>query len=110
MNKKNAIQFLEYVVHGKIEEAFDRFVQSVGVHHNQYVEAGFDNLKAAMQEDFKVNPEKKFEILSAIAENEKVALLVKITVNEKAYHIAYFFRFEAGKIMEMWDIPQEIQS
>lgn len=108
MNKIKAIQFIEFVISGKIKEAFDQFIHPEGSHHNAHVQTGFNNLKVAMLQDFEVNPKKKYEIISATAENEHVALLVKMNVRDKVYLIAYFFRFEAGKIKEMWDVPQEI--
>ena len=60
--KEAAISFLELVVAGKIDEAYDTHVDMNGKHHNLYVSAGFPALRAAMKENHQKFPHKKFSI------------------------------------------------
>jgi len=109
MNLKDiAVKFLRLVVEGKIDEAYEKYVDMNGKHHNIYFSAGFSNLKDAMKENHKQFPNKVFEIKKAIAEENMVATHALITLGEKRLAVVHFLRFENGKIVEMWDVGQEI--
>lgn len=107
-NKDKAIEFLQMVVKGYIDEAYKKFVNSKGKHHNIYFEEGFDALKQAMKENHKQFPNKQFDIILSIAENDLVSVLTKVGIDGKQYSISHFFKFNDGKIVEMWDNAQEI--
>ena len=106
--KKSAVEFLTMIIEGNIDKAFDKFVDMHGKHHNIYFPAGFEELKRAMKQNHDLFPDKNFEIIHALEENEKVAILSKISFNNSNYAINYFFKFENEKIIEMWDFAQEI--
>ena len=79
-----------------------------GKHHNMYFPAGFSSLKDAMKENHKQFPNKVFEIKNSISEGSMVAVHSSIYLGEKQLAVVHIFRFEKGKITEMWDIGQEI--
>jgi predicted SnoaL-like aldol condensation-catalyzing enzyme len=106
-NKEKAIEFLQMVIQGNIDKAYQEFVDSEGKHHNIYFEAGFDALKEAMVENHIQFPNKNFEVILAISENDLVTVLTKVGIENKQYSISHFFKFNDGKIIEMWDNAQE---
>ncbi|MBT31372.1 MAG: polyketide cyclase [Thalassobius sp.] len=107
-NKAKAIEFLELIIKGEIDEAFEGFVNYSGKHHNTYFKAGFESLKYAMKQNHSIFPDKQFEIKLATAEGELVSILAKLAFENKAFIASYYFKFEENKILEMWDIVQEI--
>lgn len=107
-NKEIAVKFLQLVVAGNIDEAYEKFVDMNGIHHNVYFPAGFGSLKEAMKENHKRFPNKTIEIKNIITENNLVAAHSKIVLGEQEISVVHIFRFENGKIIELWDVGQEI--
>lgn len=107
-NKEKAIEFLQMVVKGNIDKAYEKFVDSKGIHHNIYFEAGFNALKQAMKDNHTQFPNKTFDVIQTVSENDLVAILTKVGIESKQYSISHFFKFNDGKIIEMWDNAQEI--
>ena len=56
--KQAAVQFLQLVVAGQIDEAYRRYVDLSGKHHNPFFPAGFPALKKAMIENHVQFPNK----------------------------------------------------
>lgn len=109
MNLKDiAVKFLQMVTAGKIDEAYEKYVDMNGRHHNFYFAAGFSALKDAMKENHKQFPDKVLKIKNVIAEGNLVAAHSKIILGEKEISVIHLFRFENEKIIEMWDVGQEI--
>ncbi len=108
--KKRAVEFLESVVAGKIDEAYSEYVNMNGKHHNQYFQAGFPALKAAMIENEAQFPNKKYEIKNVFEDGNLVAvhgrIILKSGENEMA--VVHLFRFNENKIVEMWDCGQPL--
>lgn len=50
-HKQAAVQFLRLAVAGRIDEAYQRYVDMNGKHHNPYFSAGFPALKKGMIEN-----------------------------------------------------------
>ncbi|HEX9253778.1 MAG TPA: ester cyclase [Ignavibacteriaceae bacterium] len=109
MNIKDiAANFLQLVVAGNIDEAYEKFVDMNGKHHNIYFPSGLSSLQDAMKENHKQFPNKKFKIKNIIAEGNMVAVHSSISLGEMQLSVVHIFRFENGRIIEMWDIGQEI--
>lgn len=106
--KEIAENFLILVTKGKIDEAYEKFVDLNGKHHNIYFPAGFSSLKDAMKENHKEFPNKKFEIKNIIAEENMAAVHSSISFGEMNISVVHIFKIENGKIIEMWDIGQEL--
>jgi len=108
MNKDKAIHFLE----GKISEAYELYVDANGRHHNMYTPAGFANLQEGMQAAEEQTPNKQFKIKNVFGGDELIAVHSHLIINpsEPGMATVHMFRFENGKIIEMWDIAQSISS
>ena len=107
-SKKMAVDFLQLVISGKIDEAYEKYVAMQGKHHNPYFPAGFPALKKAMKENHEQFPDKGFDIEHVIAEGSMAAVHSRLSMGAQQLMVVHLFRFENGKIVEMWDIAQEL--
>lgn len=111
MNKESAIHFLKQVVSGEIDEAYAKYVDLSGKHHNAYFPAGFPALREAMKENHSKFPHKQFEVKRVIAEGDWVVTHSHLRMNaeDQTGKVAvHLFRFKNGKIVEMWDCGMPI--
>jgi len=108
--KEIATQFLNMVIAGQIDEAYQKFVDMAGKHHNVYFPAGFTVLRDAMKENHGLFPNKKFVIKQVIAEGDLVATHSELTFDEEKpkMSVVHMFKFKGNKIIEMWDVGQQI--
>jgi len=109
-NSQAAVDFLQLVVGGKIEEAYKKYVDMKGKHHNIFFPAGFQALLKAMKESHVQFPNKEFTIKNVIGNGELVAVHSHMALNpaENGMVVVHIFRFQNGKIVEMWDLGQPI--
>jgi predicted SnoaL-like aldol condensation-catalyzing enzyme len=109
-NKQAAISFLKLAASGDVRAARNKFVADGFKHHNPYFEGSAESLLAAMQENAAQNPGKVLDVKHAIAEGDFVAIHSHVRHNpeEPGFVVVYIFRFEQGRIVELWDLAQEI--
>jgi len=109
-NKKAAISFLELASSGKLSEAYSKYVGEGFRHHNPFFEGSAEALQAGMEENAKQNPNKVFTIKLTIAEGGFVVIHshVQQKPGELGGAVVHIFRFEQGKIVELWDLGQAI--
>ena len=109
-NKNSAVSFLEMASSGKVDEAYSKFIGTGFKHHNPYFEGSAESLKAGMQENARQNPKKTIEVKRVIAEDDFVVvhLLIKHKPDELGVAVMHIFRFENGKIVELWDLGQPV--
>ncbi len=109
-NKKSAVKFLELVVAGKIDQAYEKYVDMKGKHHNAYFPAGFAALQKAMKENDAQFPKKRLLIKNVLGDGGMVAVHSHFTMvpGKTQFVVVHLFRFKRGKIIEMWDCCQEI--
>lgn len=103
-----AVNFLELVISGKIDEAYEKYVDMRGKHNNVYFPDGFSSLKDAMKENHKVFPNKLFDIKHCVVDGNTAAIHSHLVLGDKQMTVVHIFRFEKSKIVEMWDVGQEI--
>ncbi|MEN9626346.1 MAG: hypothetical protein RL557_674 [archaeon] len=103
-----ALDFLQMIVEGNIDQAYEKYVDMSGKHHNAYFPAGFHSLKKAMKENHKQFPHKQLAMKHALADGDFVAVHshVVLTPGEAGIAVVHLFRFDGGKIVEMWDCGQ----
>jgi len=103
--KKMAVEFLQLVVAGRIEEAYLKYVDMSGKHHNPFFAAGFPALKQAMIEDHIRFPNKQLMIKNALGDDEMVAVHSHLIPRpgEAGLAVVHIFRFKASRIVEIWD-------
>ncbi len=108
--KKSALQFLQMVVAGQIQEAYDKFVATDFIHHNQYNKGGRQDLLIAMQSNHLVNPHKQFVIKHAYEDGATVIMhsLIKLDDQHDGVAAIHIFRFKDEKIVELWDLGQPL--
>ena len=109
-NRVNAITFLQLASSGKVKEAYSNFVGDGFRHHNPFFEGSAESLQAGMEENAKQNPNKVFTILRTISEGNFVVTHshVKQNPEHRGAVVVHIFRFENGKIVELWDLGQPI--
>lgn len=109
-NKQSALEFLKLVIDGKIDEAYEKYVDMQGTHHNAFFPAGFQTLKEAMKENEAQFPGKQFTIKNVLGEGDLVAVHSHLVMKpgEPGMITMHLFRFKNDKIVEMWDCGQAI--
>ena len=109
-NKGVATSFLNLASSGRVDEAYSKFVGNGFRHHNAFFEGSMESLRAGMKENAIQNPAKVFEVKRVIAEGDFV--LTHSHVQQKpgdlGAAVVHIFRFENGKIVELWDLGQPI--
>jgi glyoxylase I family protein len=108
--KDAAVEFMTLVASGKIEEAYDRHVGRNFQHHNPYFRGDAKSLQTAMAENAVKNPNKKVDIQFALEDGDRVAVFSRIRQNpgELGGAAVHIFRFEGDRIVELWDVGQEV--
>jgi predicted SnoaL-like aldol condensation-catalyzing enzyme len=108
--KESALDFLHLVVAGDIDEAYDKYVNMHGKHHNVYFSAEFISLKQGMIENHTQFPNKRLMVKNVLGDGNLVAIHSNIVMKtgEPGMAAVHIFRFEEGRIVELWDIGQAI--
>ena len=108
--KERAVDFLNLVVAGNIDEAYDSYVNMHGRHHNVYYAADFASLKKGMMENHTQFPNKRLMVKNVLGDGNLVAVHSNIImkIGEPGVAVFHLFRFEDGKIVEMWDVGQAV--
>ncbi len=109
-NKNAAVSFLELASTGKVGDAYSKFVGDGFRHHNPFFEGSAEALRAGMEENSRQNPHKVLEVKRVIAEDEFVVTHSHVRQNprDRGAAVVHIFRFENGKIVELWDLGQPV--
>lgn len=109
-NKDIAVLFLQMASSGKVNEAYSKFIGTGFRHHNPFFAGTAEALQAAMEENARKNPNKVFEVKRVISEGDHVVTHshVKQKPDDLGIAVVHIFRFEMGKIMEIWDLGQPV--
>jgi predicted SnoaL-like aldol condensation-catalyzing enzyme len=109
-NKDIAVAFLEMASSGDVHEAYSKFIGAGFKHHNPFFEGAAASLAAGMEENARQNPDKTIEVKRAIAEGDFVAVHshVRLQPDSPGAAVVHIFRFENGRIVELWDVGQPI--
>lgn len=109
-NKDAAVTFLKLAASGKVREAYAKFVGAGFRHHNPFFEGSAEALMTAMEENARQNPGKVLEVKRAIAEGEFVVVhgYVRHKPGDLGAALVHIFRFEKGRIVELWDVGQPV--
>ena len=109
-NKDIAISFLKLAASGKVRDAYSKFVGNGFRHHNPFFEGSAEALMAGMEENARQNPNKVLDVKHAIAEAQFVAIHshVQQKPDDLGAAVVHIFRFENGRIVELWDLGQPL--
>jgi predicted SnoaL-like aldol condensation-catalyzing enzyme len=111
-NKETAISFLKMAGGGHVQMAFDRFVSDGFKHHNQYFKGDRQSLMHAMADSFEMNPNKTIDVRQVYEDGPTVithSLVMRANGKDLNIVVVHIFRFENGKIAEMWDLGQPLE-
>jgi predicted SnoaL-like aldol condensation-catalyzing enzyme len=108
--KQTAVQFLQLVVAGHIDEAYQKYVDMQGKHHNPFFPAGFPALKKAMIENHAQFQSKQLAVKNVLGDGDLVAVHSHIVLRpgESGIAAVHLFRFQGERIVEMWDCGQSV--
>ena len=108
--KRMAVDFLQQVVAGDIEQAYQKYVDPQGKHHNAFFPAGFAPLKKAMIENHAQFPNKQITVKNVLGDGDLVAVHSHLVMRagEPGMVVVHMFLFQGDKIVEMWDVGQAI--
>ena len=111
-NKNAAISFLNMAARGKVQEAYSKFVGEGFRHHNPFFEGSAESLQAGMQANALQNPDKVLDVKRVIAEEDFVAIHSRVQQKpgERGAAVVHIFRFENGRIVELWDLGSPYQT
>lgn len=109
-NSKIATEFLAMAASGNVREAYERHVADSFTHHNAYFPGDRESLLVAMEQSAEAEPNKSFTVKQVIDSGDRVVVLsyLQRTQANQEYAVVHILRFEGTKIVEMWDVGQEI--
>ena len=109
-SKAAAVEFLSMVATGRVREAYDRLVAPDFRHHNAYFPGDRQSLLDGMEANQRDNPGKALEVKRVVEEGDLVVVHshMKPSPARKGFALVHIFRFEAGRIAELWDVAQAV--
>ena len=110
INKKNAIKFYDQVINQKKFETASKYLGSRYTQHNPTAADGAEGLRSFIQFLRKNYPNAHSKIIRVFADGKYVILHVHSIREPGTQGRAIFdlFKFENGKIVEHWDVVQNI--
>ena len=108
--KDRAVSFLTLAAAGRVDQAYAECVGAGFRHHNPYFRGDAASLKAAMAENAAQNPGKSLEVKRALEDGDLVAVHshVRQKPEDPGAAVVHIFRFENGRIVELWDVGQPV--
>jgi predicted SnoaL-like aldol condensation-catalyzing enzyme len=109
-NAEIATTFLRMCARGDVRAAFERFVAPGFVHHNAWFPADRQSLLVAMEQSAAAEPNKSFEPRQVVDGGDRVAVLshLRRADDQTEMAVVHIARFQDGRIIELWDLGQEI--
>ncbi|GAA3815947.1 hypothetical protein GCM10022403_056810 [Streptomyces coacervatus] len=110
-NKRVAVAFLDLAFNKKQpQEAADRYVGAQFIQHNPLSADGTGPFVAYVTWRTTLSPELKFDFKRVFGEKDLVAVHYKRTYDsaDRGAAVMDIFRFENGRIVEHWDVIQDI--
>ncbi|MFC3552262.1 nuclear transport factor 2 family protein [Lysobacter cavernae] len=107
-NSEIATEFLAMITSGSVREAYERHVADSFTHHNAYFPGDRESLLVAMEQSAASEPNKSLTVKQVVDSGDRVAVFSHLYQTNQEYAVVHILRFERSKIVEMWDIGQEI--
>lgn len=104
-----AIKFIETCALEDPKAAFAAYTNPNFKHHNQYFAGDRDSLMKAMIEADREHPNKSFTVKQVYQTGDRVAIFSHVVKEHMQIAVVHMFRFENGKISEMWDVGQVLE-
>ncbi len=106
--REAAVDFLKLASSGRVREAYDRHISAGFRHHNPWFAGDRASLLKGMEENAARSPDKSFEVKLVLEDGDLVATYSNVKTADADIAVVHIFRFEKGKIAEMWDLGQQI--
>ena len=115
-HKKIVVEFLNLGLTGKFKEGLKNFSTDCKT-HNPYIAGNMDTLTSAMDaanaQGTGQYPEAEFKVKHVLADGDLVAVHTELfnkksKPNEGGLRQIHLFRFSNDKIVEYWDVTQQI--
>lgn len=108
--KQIAQHFLQLCAAGQSRAAFAQYAAEGFIHHNPWFKGDAHTLMVAMEDNARMNPGKVFTVQRALEDGNLVAVHshVRQQPTDRGAAVVHIFRFEAGKIAELWDLGQPV--
>jgi predicted SnoaL-like aldol condensation-catalyzing enzyme len=109
-NKRVVVEYYETAFGGEPEKAVELYVGNRYVQHNPMAADGTEAFVGFVKWIRGENPGMKLEIKRVVAEGDIVVTHSQLVLKpgEPGQALADFFRVEDGKIVEHWDVVQDI--
>mgnify|MGYP003607462314 CR=1 FL=1 len=108
-NKKIVLDFYQQMFGDKDLTAVDKYIAPEYIQHNPTVADGSAAFKKATEGWFKGAPKTKIDVQHIAAENDLVFLHIKNTNPDGSLVSTIdIFRLKDGKIVEHWDVHQDV--
>jgi predicted SnoaL-like aldol condensation-catalyzing enzyme len=110
-HKEAAKSFLKMAGTGKVQEAYDQYVASSFIHHNQYFKGDRQSLLTAMQEASRTAPNKSIDVKHVYEDGDIVithSLVSRQDPEAPDIVVVHIFRFAQDRIVELWDVGQPV--
>lgn len=107
-NKKLVADFYQELFGDKNVNAIDKYIGDTYTQHNPSLPDGRDALKQGATQWFKGAPKEKIDIQHLGADGNLVYIHTKAKMGAKTISVIDIFRLENVKIVEHWDVIQEV--
>lgn len=107
-NKKMVLEFYQELFGDKNPDAINKYIGDKYIQHNPGLPDGKEALLQAVKVWFKDAPKEKVDFQHVAADGDLVFLHVRSSLGPKIRAVVDIFRIENGKIVEHWDVIQEV--
>ncbi|MFZ1080524.1 MAG: ester cyclase [Candidatus Kryptoniota bacterium] len=107
-NKKMVADFYQQLFGDKDIRVIDKYIGDTYIQHIPYLTDGKQALIDACKKWFKDPPKEKIDIQHLAADGNLVFIHTKSHDGKKTISVIDIFRIENGKIVEHWDVGQEV--
>lgn len=109
-NKERALAFFNLLFEQKVPEAYERFIAPGFIHHNQWFKGDRETLLQGMKEAHAQFPQSVIDVKHVFEDGAYVITHSHVKhTPEQEFAAVHIFRFENGKIVELWDSPVQIE-